>query len=73
MLIAAIGYWGVGFAGGWVLAFPLSCGPVGLWLGLAAGLAVVAALLTLRLLIHSQGIARTEAERARLVGVRPAS
>jgi MATE family multidrug resistance protein len=27
LLIAAFGYWGVGFTGGWLLAFPLSCGP----------------------------------------------
>ena len=33
-----------GFVGSWVLAFPLGYGPVGLWLGLALGLAVVAAL-----------------------------
>lgn len=49
MLIAAIGYWAVGFAGGWLLAFPLGLGPVGLWLGLALGLAVVATAVTLRL------------------------
>jgi MATE family multidrug resistance protein len=48
MLYAAFGYWVVGFAGGWALAFPLGYGPVGLWWGLALGLAVVAALLTLR-------------------------
>jgi multidrug resistance protein, MATE family len=53
MLIAAFGYWGVGFAGGWLLAFPLGRGPFGLWLGLAAGLAVVAALLTARFLLRS--------------------
>ena len=49
MLLAAFGYWGAGFAGGWLLAFPLGYGPVGLWCGLALGLAVVAILLTLRL------------------------
>jgi MATE family multidrug resistance protein len=49
MLIAAIGYWAVGFAGGWLLAFPLGLGAIGLWLGLALGLAVVATALTLRL------------------------
>jgi MATE family multidrug resistance protein len=41
MVIAAIGYWTIGFAGGWLLAFPLGLGAVGLWLGLALGLAVV--------------------------------
>src|SRR6266851_3002040 len=49
MLIAAIGYWAIGFAGGCLLAFPLGYGAVGLWSGLALGLAVVAILLTLRL------------------------
>jgi multidrug resistance protein, MATE family len=49
LLLATAGYWGVGFAGGWVLAFPFGCGAVGLWWGLALGLAVVALLLTLRL------------------------
>jgi multidrug resistance protein, MATE family len=49
MLIAAVGYWAVGFAGGWLMAFPLGFGAVGLWIGLAAGLAVVAISLTLRL------------------------
>jgi MATE family multidrug resistance protein len=49
MLLAATGYWGVGFLGGWIFAFPLGYGAVGLWWGFALGLAVVAALLTLRL------------------------
>jgi MATE family multidrug resistance protein len=49
MLIAAIGYWAIGFVGGWLLAFPLRLGAVGLWLGLALGLAVVAIALGLRL------------------------
>jgi MATE family multidrug resistance protein len=50
MLIAGLGYWGVGFAGGWTLAFPLGVGPVGLWWGFVLGLATVAALLTARLI-----------------------
>ena len=49
MLLAATGYWGAGFLGGWLFAFRLGYGAVGLWWGLALGLAVVAALLTLRL------------------------
>jgi multidrug resistance protein, MATE family len=49
LLLAAIGYWGVGFGGGWLLAFPAGYGPIGLWSGLAAGLAAVALMLTLRL------------------------
>jgi multidrug resistance protein, MATE family len=49
LVLAAAGYWGVGFVGGWILAFPFGYGAVGLWWGLALGLAVVALLLTLRL------------------------
>src|SRR5499427_4918413 len=48
MLLATFGYWGVGFTACWLLAFPLGYGAVGLWWGLALGLAVVAILLTLR-------------------------
>jgi MATE family multidrug resistance protein len=49
MLLAGLGYWGIGFAGGWALAFPLQLGPIGLWWGFVIGLATVALLLTLRL------------------------
>jgi MATE family multidrug resistance protein len=49
MLLAALGYWGFGFIGGLLFAFPLGHGAVGLWWGLALGLAVVALLLALRL------------------------
>jgi multidrug resistance protein, MATE family len=38
LLLATIGYWGVGFAGGWLLAFPLGYGAVGLWWGSRSGL-----------------------------------
>jgi multidrug resistance protein, MATE family len=49
MLLGSFGYWGAGFLGGCLLAFPLGYSAVGLWWGLALGLAVVAVLLTLRL------------------------
>jgi MATE family multidrug resistance protein len=49
MVFAAIGYWAIGFAGGWALTFPLGLGPVGMWWGFVLGLATVALLLTLRL------------------------
>jgi MATE family multidrug resistance protein len=58
MLLAAIGYWGIGFAGGWALAFPLGHGAVGLWWGLALGLLVVASLLTLRVLACARSAER---------------
>src|SRR5438067_4450592 len=54
MLIAAIGYWVIGFAGSWVLSFPLGLGPIGLWLGLALGLAVVATSLIVRLRVRAR-------------------
>ncbi|MBV8120977.1 MAG: hypothetical protein JO081_13700 [Alphaproteobacteria bacterium] len=49
LLLATFGYWGVGFLGGWLLAFPLGYGAAGLWWGLALGLAAVAVMLTMRL------------------------
>lgn len=58
MVLAAIGYWGIGFAGGWALAFPLGHGAVGLWWGLALGLLVVASLLTLRVWICARAALR---------------
>jgi MATE family multidrug resistance protein len=65
MLLATCGYWCVGFAGGYLFAFRLGYGPVGLWWGLALGLAVVALLLTsrLRLLARAGRRARMFAAR----------
>ena len=48
MAIAGVSYWGVGLAVGAGLAFGAGWGAVGLWWGLACGLAVAAALLTAR-------------------------
>jgi multidrug resistance protein, MATE family len=48
MLIAAFGYWVVGFWTCWAAAFVFGLAGVGIWLGLALGLAVVAVLATLR-------------------------
>ena len=53
MLIAGLGYWGVGFVGGWAVAFPLGLGPAGLWWGFVIGLATVATLLMVRLIQRS--------------------
>ena len=61
MLIAAIGYWGIGVAGGWLLGFPLGCGALGLWSGLAAGIAVVAVSLSLRLRSRARAQIRSAA------------
>ncbi len=48
MVIAIIGYWVFGIGGAVILAFPLGYGGVGVWGGLALGLAVVWAALVLR-------------------------
>lgn len=48
MIYAAIGYWVIGMGVGLTLAFPLHMRGLGIWLGLAAGLAVVAALVLWR-------------------------
>lgn len=48
MLFALAGYWGVGLPLGVVLAFKAKLGGVGLWIGLATGLAVVAVLMMMR-------------------------
>jgi len=48
MLFAALGYWGIGLPFGVILGFPLGLEGAGIWIGLATGLAVVAALMTAR-------------------------
>jgi MATE family multidrug resistance protein len=48
MLLAGGGYWLAGLPLGLVLAFPAGLGPLGLWIGLAAGLFLVAGLMTAR-------------------------
>ncbi len=48
MILAALSYWAVGMPLGWALAFPLGLGPVGIWLGLAAGLSLAAGALSWR-------------------------
>lgn len=48
MWLAGAGYWGIGAPLGLSLAFGAGLGGVGIWIGLAAGLAVVAVLLVLR-------------------------
>lgn len=48
MIFAGIGYWVIGIGVGTVLAFPLGFKGVGIWLGLATGLAVVSVLMVAR-------------------------
>lgn len=54
MIYGAIGYWGVGLPLGGVLAFPLGFRGTGIWLGLCAGLAMVAVLLLSRWMTHAR-------------------
>jgi MATE family multidrug resistance protein len=63
MIYAALGYWGIGLLLGIVLAFPARQGGVGIWIGLATGLVVVAALLGVRWLRRSRlGLVRLAAD-----------
>jgi len=48
LLIALIGYWLVGFPVSYLFGFPLGLRGVGIWMGLAAGLAAVGLVLTVR-------------------------
>jgi MATE family multidrug resistance protein len=48
MLIAIVGYWGVGLPMALLLAFPLGLGGEGIWWGATCGLAAAAALLVAR-------------------------
>ncbi|MDF2688781.1 MAG: family efflux transporter, partial [Microvirga sp.] len=48
MVYAALGYWGVGLPLGIVLAFNTPLRGIGIWIGLASGLAVVAGLMLWR-------------------------
>ena len=48
MVIAFIGYWGVGMGTAYVAGFVWEWRGIGIWLGLATGLAFAAVMLTLR-------------------------
>jgi multidrug resistance protein, MATE family len=48
MIFAALGYWGLSLPLGAVLAFEMGLGGVGIWIGLAAGLGIVATLMVVR-------------------------
>jgi MATE family multidrug resistance protein len=66
MIFAAVGYWVIGIGVGAVLAFPLGMNGLGIWLGLATGLGVVAILIVWRwsqreklgLVPHAEAFAR---------------
>lgn len=48
LLVVLLCFWGFGLGGGWLFAFPLGLGGLGLWWAAALGLAVTAVLLTWR-------------------------
>jgi multidrug resistance protein, MATE family len=48
MLLAGVGYWGIGATSSYLLAFRFGLGPVGVWIGLSLGLAAVALALGVR-------------------------
>ncbi len=58
MVLAAIGYWGIGFCAARTLAFTLDFGAAGLWWGLCAGLMSVAVSLVARFAWRSNGQGR---------------
>lgn len=60
VIIAAIGYWLVGMPVGLLLAFTFDFKGAGIWLGLAAGLAVVAVALIWRWVIVTKRLAPNE-------------
>ncbi len=65
MVLAGIGYWGIGLPLGVVLAFGVGLAGVGIWMGLSAGLAAVAAMMTVRWIWRERlGLTRRLPERA---------
>lgn len=54
MIFALVGYWIIGIGVGTLLAFPLGLKGVGIWLGLASGLGVVALLLLVRWMMRER-------------------
>jgi MATE family multidrug resistance protein len=48
MMMAIFSYWGIGFPAAYLVGFPLGLGGLGVWIGLASGLAVAALLMNWR-------------------------
>jgi MATE family multidrug resistance protein len=62
MVMALFGYWAIGFPVAWVGGFMLGGRGIGVWLGLAAGLAFVAVVLTVRFAMRERiGLLRPRA------------
>lgn len=61
LIFALVGYWVVGLGIGWWLAFAADWKGVGIWVGLASGLAAVAALMLARWLLRERiGLTRVD-------------
>jgi MATE family multidrug resistance protein len=58
-MLGLLGYWAIGLTSGYVFAFVLGHGAVGLWWGLALGLAASATLLTWRFHARTRALALT--------------
>ncbi len=54
MILVTIGYWGVGLTTAWICAFVLDWRGIGVWMGLAAGLAFAALVLTIRFALRER-------------------
>jgi MATE family multidrug resistance protein len=54
LVIALFGYWAVGFPVAYLLGFPLGLRGVGIWLGLASGLATTAVILAARFALRER-------------------
>lgn len=56
LLITLFAHWGIGLSGGYLMAFTLGWGGIGLWLGLALGLLMTTVLLTWRFYLLTSDI-----------------
>ncbi len=54
MILVSIGYWGVGLTTAWICAFVLDWRGIGVWMGLAVGLAFAAIVLTIRFALRER-------------------
>jgi MATE family multidrug resistance protein len=61
MMLAVISYWVVGIPAAWWLGFPAGLAGVGIWVGLAIGLACAALLLTVRFFLLARRFAGNRA------------